>query len=142
MKIRKPYDAQQRVTTNTTGKTRTQTQFAKEADINHIMRRYEKTAILELSGAPIEYGERPVDDYKTAIDYVRSVESDYAQLPSALRNHFGDIEGYLAFVDSDDTLQTVWDSLNADRDLRTAEPADEVGTRAGAKPRTTRRNPW
>ena len=78
--------------TEVTGESRTVQHFAKEADINEIMRRFGVTdgAIPPAVTDPRYFGDfSDVPDFRQALDNVRNAEAAFAALPADLRRRFG-----------------------------------------------------
>lgn len=75
---------------------------AKDADINNIMKRYEKTGLLPQLSRPGQYGDfSEVRTYREALDQVMEAQSMFEALPGSLRARFGnDPELFLEFVDN------------------------------------------
>lgn len=80
---------------------RTKQSFKDECDINVILKRFEATGQLEhvAKRAP-SYGDVPALDFREAMDLVVKARADFAQLPSAIRDRFGNDPGQLlAFLE-------------------------------------------
>lgn len=85
-----------------TEKTRTQQHFAKEVDINEIVKRAINTGDVTVL-TPQQRGEyydcTAFEDYQQALEYVAAVEEDFFTLPSAVRKEFGnDPDAYVQFM--------------------------------------------
>lgn len=87
------------------GSGRAQQSFADECDINNVMRRYEKTGILDhVNKYQGDYGDfTHAQDYQTSIEQVRAAQEAFDSLPAAIRNRFGNSPGeFLAFVEDEE----------------------------------------
>lgn len=63
---------------------------AKDADINTIMARYQKTGQLPALGRLPSYGDFDVvNDFRSALELVRQGEAEFMRLPAAVRADFG-----------------------------------------------------
>jgi len=101
MLIRKAYDPQMRVSFETTGESRTKQSEAQACDINHILRRYAKTGIVEhLNRYGGDYGDfTGVQDYQDSLNQVLAAREAFGSLPAKLRRRFeNDPASFLAFV--------------------------------------------
>jgi len=84
-------------------KSRTQQHFAKEADINNIMRRYQKTGIL---GNPADglrkgfFGDfTMVSDFQTMVNQIQEAQLRFMALPALVRERFAnDPAQLMAFI--------------------------------------------
>lgn len=90
-----------------TARSRAQQQFAKDADINVIMSRYQKSGVLV---DPVKIGNRraifgdfsDVQDFHTARNQVLQAEAEFMSLPARVRAKFdNDPAQLLAFVADD-----------------------------------------
>lgn len=66
----------------------------KDTDINNIVRRYQTTGLLDSPGSvpfeTLQYGDATLlPDYQTALDLVNSVQTEFASMPSEIREKFG-----------------------------------------------------
>jgi len=105
LKIRKPYDASSRTAISFPNATRTKQEFAKETDINTIMRKYEKTGVIDprLQRGPGSYGDfTGATDYQTSLNQVVEAQEAFYALPSSLRARFHNDPGELLDFVSDD----------------------------------------
>lgn len=111
--------------------------FKDECDINNILRRFEKTAIVEhLNRHEGRYGDFTdvPQDYQACLDQVRNAEAMFMELPAKLRARFANNPGhFLAFVDDPANAQEM-ENLGLAR--RKAPPAseDNGGKAAGGPP--------
>lgn len=83
---------------------RTQQHYAKEADINNIMRRYSKTGLLVdpsvVSSRVPRFGDfSDIQDFQTISNRIREAENAFMALPSDVRSKFeNDVSKVLDFV--------------------------------------------
>lgn len=100
MKIRKAYDKHPRFQFSTTGISLTHQSMAPECDVNSIMRKYEKTGILEhrntFEGKYGDFTDAPMD-YHAAANSVLAADEMFQSLPARVRRRFHNDPG--AFVD-------------------------------------------
>lgn len=99
-KVRNAYD-RVRVPHVFSGDSRTKQSFAKECDINNIMKRYEKDGVItHFNRYGGQYGDfTNVPEYRDAIDKVRSAEEMFMSLPASIRTRFENDPGsFLSFV--------------------------------------------
>lgn len=92
----------QRTPTVPTGKSRTHQSFKAECDINNLMRRYEKTGILDhVNHVQGRYGDfTVVPDYQTALNRVSQANEMFMMLPARIRAEFQNDPGkFLAFAE-------------------------------------------
>lgn len=82
---------------------RAQQHFAKEVDINELVKRFGITGDLPVSKELAEYGDfSEVVDYKTAMDQLRRGEQAFAELPARVRERFDNEPGkFWEFLHSD-----------------------------------------
>ena len=81
-----------RVITHNNDASLTEQHFAKDADINEIMRRYGVTdgAIPPAVLDPKHFGDfSDVPDFRQSLDAVRNAQEHFAALPASLRQRFG-----------------------------------------------------
>lgn len=103
-KFRTPYterDDAQKTGITFTEPSRTQQQFAEECDVNVLVEKALKTGDYSAFQAPnwddVDYSE--VGEYADALNFVNSVNTDFAELPAALRARFNNnISDYADFV--------------------------------------------
>ncbi len=84
------------------GKGRTKQSHRDECDINTIMKRFEKTGMIEhtntYQGNYGDFTEVP-EDYQAAVELVRAADEMFLTLPAKVRLNFGNDPGnFLAFV--------------------------------------------
>mgnify|MGYP000524301856 CR=1 FL=1 len=103
----------------TEGETRTRQEFAKECDINEIMKKYKKGELVqhvkEYGG---RYGEFVAIDFKQAMDTVAEAQSMFETIPSNIRSKFDNDPGQF--------LKFATDAKNADemREMGLVPPPD------------------
>jgi phage internal scaffolding protein len=85
------------------GKTRTQQHTKDQCDINHIMKKFQKTRTLPLMDrVPIYDDFTNAVDYKESLERIMHAESQFNNLPSAVRNKFkNDPSKFLEFVNDE-----------------------------------------
>lgn len=129
--IVRPYD-RYRVGTTFHLPSRAKQSFKDECDINNILRKFERGAVLEHlnrhEGRYGDYTELPTD-YQGCLDQVQAANEMFASLPSKLRARFSNDPGaFLAFVsDSRNAAEMV--ALGLAR--ASPPPADPLGVPAG-----------
>lgn len=105
VQIRKPYDASVRSAISFPHASRTKQQFVEESDVNTIMRKYEKTGIIDprLQRGPGSYGDfTGAQDYHTALQQIVEAQEAFYDLPSGIRAKFHNDPGeLLAFLEDD-----------------------------------------
>ena len=90
-----------RVKTEIKDKSLTQQSHLKRANINHIMKNYEKTGLLPVTTAKPVYGDTPVGDYHSALNLIREAEQTFMQVPAEIRAKFDNDAGkFLDFVNN------------------------------------------
>lgn len=98
VRVYSDYDPPPAVETICPEKTKTRQSEAAEADINVIMKRYEKTGLLPQSAVEAMYQDvSEVGDYRSALEVVRIGQEAFMQLPAQLRARFDNDPA--AFVD-------------------------------------------
>jgi len=89
--IRKPYEPSVRVAISFPHASRTKQAFVEESDINTIMKKYEKTGVLDprLQRGPGSYGDfTSATDYHSSLNQVVAAQEAFYNLPSAVRAKF------------------------------------------------------
>jgi phage internal scaffolding protein len=102
IQIHKPYDRHDRVTFSTTGPSLTHQSMMAETEINSIMKKFEKTGVLEhrntFEGKYGDFIDIPMD-YHESMNAVIRANDMFATLPSKTRRRFGNDPGqFLEFV--------------------------------------------
>lgn len=99
VEFRHAYSEPLRVSFTCEGESRTQQNFQAECDINNIVRRYQKTGLVNhVNGKSGEFLDlsAPID-YRTAVETVQAANDSFMGLPSEVRSQFGNDPA--AFVD-------------------------------------------
>lgn len=90
---------------------RTKQSEAAACDINNIMKRYQRTGVVDhVSKWGSKYGDVPAIDFHEAMQIIRTGEEMFADLPSSVRDRFSDPAEFLAYVqdpDNSDALETL-----------------------------------
>lgn len=69
---------------------RTDQSFARECDINFIMKQYEEIGVVEhLNRLQPQWGEVPDFDFHASMEMIREAELKFEALPASLRDRFG-----------------------------------------------------
>lgn len=86
--VYRPHD---RVTLDNSLPSKTRQEFAEECDINTIMRRYQKTGVLQHvnNAAPryMDFSDAP--DFHTAMNFMIAASDEFGRLPATVRKRFG-----------------------------------------------------
>lgn len=106
--VRSPYNYDMDAASNESaisyfGESMTQQQFAEEADINTIVRRFGLTGELPDDFRPPAYGDfTDVMDYQTSLNAVRAADAAFMQMPADLRARFdNDPQKLIEFLGND-----------------------------------------
>lgn len=93
-----------RVTFETTGQSMTRQSHAKECDINNIVNRYRTDGVItHLNKHGESYDDVSGADYRTWIHKIMEAQNMFEELPSHVRNRFGnDPSAFLDFVQNKD----------------------------------------
>ena len=109
MKIRSLYDLGKRQSALSfdPDTSMTDQDFVEESSIQNIISRYMKTGSLGKTLENPVYGDfTSGHDYRTLIDTIREVDSDFAQLPSDIRAEFGnDASNMVDFITNPENAQ-------------------------------------
>lgn len=75
---------------NTVGESMTQQHFAQEADIGNIIRKHDRTGLIEhVARGVAQYGDyTQVNEYRESLDIVNSATDSFMELPSDIRAKF------------------------------------------------------
>lgn len=89
---------------NTVGPSMTDQQFAKECDINFILKRFIETGVLpNARGSGVFIDCSQIGDFASLMQKVDTARSRFADLPSDIRSRFGhDAAAFLDFVSNPD----------------------------------------
>lgn len=96
-----------RVPFETEGKTMTKQSFKKDCDVNNILKKYERTGLIDhVNKFEGKYGDfTSTQDYQSCIDQAIKAEEMFMSLPSSVRKRFDNDPGqFLAFVDNPENL--------------------------------------
>lgn len=115
------------------GQGHTRQEFAEDCDINRIMARFEKTALVEhvakYEGRYGDFSEMP-ESYQDAIELVREAEALFMDVPAKIRERFNnDPAEYLAFC-LDDRNKAELQELGLWRAIETRPPLAEPNERS------------
>ena len=93
--FRTAYSERQRVGFETTGESKTQQHFAKEADIKTIIKKHDRTGIIShVARGVAQYGDyTEVNEFREALDMVNSANASFMELPSEVRAYFSNDAG-------------------------------------------------
>lgn len=100
MKFKTAYGKSSRVTVTNNLPSLTRQEFAKESDINNILKQYNKTGMLShLTKHRGDYTELSQIDYHTALNQLNDAKESFDSLPSELRKKFEfNPANFIAFV--------------------------------------------
>ena len=104
------YREHARHTTDCAGDSLAQQQFKEECDVNHIMKKYEKTGILEhRNNYEGRYGDfLSAPDYHSAMNAICAADEMFMSVPASIRQRFGnDPAAFLEFVQDPENLDEV-----------------------------------
>lgn len=90
------YGKRERVSYETTGESLTQQHFKQEVDIKNIIRKYDRTGLIQnVRKGQAMYGDftASVNEYADALNLVIAAQDNFAQLPSEIREAFGNDPG-------------------------------------------------
>lgn len=95
MKFRTAYDERERKGFQTIGESLTQQHFAKEADIKTIIKKHDRTGIINhVARGVAHYGDySEVNEYREALDMINSANASFAELPAEVRKYFSNDAG-------------------------------------------------
>ncbi len=84
------------------GKMLTEQNHKKETNINNILKTYNKTGLLtHVQSMEAKYGDYTGADFKTMLDIVSDVKSNFNELPPEIRDRFkNDPQKYLEFFEN------------------------------------------
>jgi phage internal scaffolding protein len=94
-KFNTPYGDRVRVVTEPVGESLTQQHFKKETDIVEIIKKHDRTGIIEhVARGVAQYGDySEVNEYREALDMVNSATANFMSLPAELRKMFDNDPG-------------------------------------------------
>ncbi len=108
--------------------TMTKQSFADECDVNNIMKRFEKTGVLDhLNTHQGDYADFiGVEDYKTSMDRIQAATAAFMTIPARIRAQFdNDPAKFVAFAEDPDNLDAMVDLGLANKPI-TASPDDAI----------------
>lgn len=122
VKIRKPYEAHQRLRFDTGEESRTKQSFKEESDINTIMKQYLKTGVLDhVKDRPGLFLDLPESiDYQSAMNIVIEAGKKFDDLPGSVRKRFDN--SAVAFLDFMNDPENIEESV----ELGLREKVEEV----------------
>ncbi|AXH74899.1 MAG: internal scaffolding protein [Microviridae sp.] len=109
---------------------RTQQQFAEDADINTIVRRFGITGKMPENATFPTYGDfTGISDYRTALDAINQADAEFLAIPAEVRARFdNDPQRFLEFCSTPDNLPAM-------REMGLAvQPAEALKPAAPAAP--------
>ena len=94
-KFNTAYGDRVRVTADPVGESLTQQHFKKETDIVEIIKKHDRTGIIEhVARGVAQYGDySEVNEYREAMDMVNNANASFMQLPAEVRAMFGNNAG-------------------------------------------------
>lgn len=94
-KFNTPYGDRVRVTADPVGETLTQQHFKKATDIVEIIKKHDRTGIIEHVARGVrQYGDySEVNEYREALDMVTNANASFMELPADIRQMFGNDAG-------------------------------------------------
>jgi phage internal scaffolding protein len=89
------FGERQRVQVETVGESLTQQHFKKEQDVRNIIKQYDRTGLINnVQRGIAQYGDfSEVNEYREAMDIVINANNTFEQLPSDVRQRFGNDAG-------------------------------------------------
>lgn len=94
-KFNTPYGDRVRVTADPQGESLTQQHFKKETDIVEIIKKHDRTGIIEhVARGVAQYGDySEVNEYREALDMVNNATASFMELPAEIRKMFDNDPG-------------------------------------------------
>lgn len=139
MEFKTAYSKNPGCKTDLHGESLTQQNFKRECDINYILKKYQKTGLVEhVSKYKGNYEDlsQPCD-YQTAMNLVISAAAAFESLPSSIRKQFDNDPGrFLAFAENPDNLEEMKNLGLAKTPVVPAQPSAESLPAEPAKPET------
>jgi len=130
MAFKKPYDGKRyRVPKVIEGESMTKQSFKKECDINHLLRNYRKTGMIEhLARFNGDYSDlTDVPTYHEAMNKIIAADEAFSLLSSDIRKRFSNDPGeFLAFVSDESNLEEMYDLGLANRPDPAPAPPEPV----------------
>ena len=93
--FRTAYSSQTRNAFNTSGESMTQQHHADQVKVQNLIKQYDRTGILtHVAQGVAHYGDySKVNEYQQYLDFVNAANDSFAQLPSNIREKFGNDAG-------------------------------------------------
>jgi len=129
--MRSAFHPHERVTKAFKLPSRTQQSFKDETDINNIMRKYQKTGLIDhVNEHGATYGDQPyADDYHSAMNLVADTNSMFEELPSSVRADFdNDPSKFLDYVADEERRETLLKEKKINSDEPETEPSEDPET--------------
>ena len=139
-KIRSAYSGSVSVATVNKEPSRTKQKFAKECDINNIMKRFHRDGALDHYAKHSGwYGEVPAIDLREALEVAERAKQVFEDLPSNVRKRVGDPVGFLEFVQDPANEQEMVElglkeSVKEPAEYVAPEASEEVPEASAAEP--------
>lgn len=124
---RNVYHPHKRVQSIPTGPSRTKQAFAKETDINHILRQAEKGLLVtHVNAHQGQYGDfTTAPDYHSALNQIKDAQDMFSSIPADIRAQFhNDPAEFLDFAQNPENLAEMRDMGLAPPDRSTAVKLD------------------
>lgn len=122
------YGKRERVSYETSGDSLTQQHFKQEVDIKNIIRKYDRTGLVQnVRKGQAMYGDftASVNEYADALNLVIQAQENFAQLPSKIREAFGNDPGrYLEEVGNPDNNEKMYELGLKERPAVKEKPED------------------
>ena len=95
VKFKTPYGDRTRVGFETTGDSLTQQSHAAAADVRNIIKQYDRTGLIaNVNKGIAQYGDySEINEYAEALNMVREANESFAEIPSHIREQFGNNAG-------------------------------------------------
>ena len=95
VKFKTPYRDRKRQGFETTGESLTQQSHAEAADVRNIIKQYDRTGLIaNVNRGIAQYGDySEINEYAQALNMVREADASFAELPSEIRQMFGNNAG-------------------------------------------------
>jgi phage internal scaffolding protein len=95
IKFKTGYGDRSRVQIETKGESLTQQHHAHDADVRNIIKQYDRTGLIaNVNRGVARYGDySDVNEYREALDLVISANENFSELPSKIREMFGNDAG-------------------------------------------------
>jgi phage internal scaffolding protein len=124
------YGKRERVSFETVGESLTQQHFKQEVDLKNIIRKYDRTGLIQnVRKGQAMYGDftASVNEYADALNLVIAAQENFAQLPSEIREAFGNDPGrYLEEVGNPDNDEKMYELGLKQRPVQTKPEAEKA----------------